>query len=66
MDTVAITLTFAQDLWNIIHKARHPHFESEIIDQAKNGLFMVIKNAVDAKNAAEVPPPVEEKAPEAK
>lgn len=45
MGEVTIALSLAKDLWNLIHKARHPHFESEIVDAVKGQLAMKIQEA---------------------
>lgn len=46
MEEVHINVSFARDLWNIIHKAKHPHFESEIVESIKNQLANKIQEAI--------------------
>jgi hypothetical protein len=54
MNEITIAVSLAKDLWNLIHKARHPHFESEIVDAVKGQLAMKLQEA--AMQQVPVPP----------
>lgn len=48
---ISISLYLAKDIYNIINKAKHPHFECEIVEKIKNDLLLAINksNEIDEK-----------------
>lgn len=46
---VIISLYLSQDIYNLINKAKHPHFESEIVERIKNDLLIAIKKSNEIK-----------------
>ena len=46
---VIISLYLSQDIYNLINKAKHPHFESEIVEKVKNDLLIAIRKSTEEK-----------------
>lgn len=45
-NVVMISLDLAKDLWTLINDAKHPHHESKVVDQVKNGLMQLLRQSM--------------------